>query len=416
MTTKRAKRTRVLKARVLKARVLQDHFSQAINAVSRAVPKRSSLPILTSLLLESDGGRLKVIATNLQTRMTAWVGAQVEMGGAVVAPAAALKKLVALMPNEALSLAATIGAVDTVKKTSEPSTLEIASGKRTVVLDGHNRDDYPAIPAFGDDRFSIDPDALALALDRTLFATCDRDGRPVLYGVKFTTMGHTLRMTACDGFRLSVVEMPIILRPGVKPKACHIDVIVPADVLAHVRRVLPRKASETRHDVALALLADEGATVKELRFATRAYDVDGQIIEGVYPDTENILPHPTIIKTFDVAALTSEVAAAVEVVKDTNDRVEFHIGRHAIQVCSKAEGIGTFQGAVDVTGEGETRIAMNGKFVLEALKAMNSEFATIGLEAEGKPAMFRPEPGGGFYHIIMPMFVSESDWGGQKGQ
>lgn len=407
MTKKRTK-----KPTELRARVLQDRFSEAINIVGRAVPKRSTIPIISSLLLESDHGRLKVIATDLQTRMTAWVGAQIEIDGGVVAPATAIKKLVALMPDEALSLAATIGKIDTAKNTSEPSTLEIKSDKRTVVLDGHNPDDFPPMPKFGDDRFTVDPDELAEALDRTLFATCHKDGRPVLYGVHFTTTGHHLRMEACDGFRLSVVEVAIRLRPGAKAKACEIDVVVPADTLAHLRRVLPRKASETRHDVALSLLADEGARVKELRFSLPTYDVSGQLVDGQFPATENILPVPPDLTTFDVAALTSEVEAALEVVKDTNRRVEFYTDPKAntLRVFSKAEGTGTFKGTIDATGGHGARIAMDGRYVLEALRALHTTFATIGIESDGKPAMFRPTEGGGFYHIIMPMFVSESDW------
>ncbi len=407
MTTKRTK-----KVPALRARVLQQHFSKAIAIVGRAVPKRSTLPIIGGLLLESDGGRMKVIATDLQTRITAWVGAQIKTDGSVVTPATALKKMVALMPDEALSLAATIGKINTVKKTSEPSTLEIKSDKRTLVLDSHNPQDFPMTPEFGKDRFTVDPDDLAQALDRTLFAACDRDGRPVLYGVHFQTFGHHLRMSACDGFRLSVTEVPIMTRPGASPKACSIDAIVPADVLTHLRRILPRKASETRHDVALSLLANEGARVKEARFSLPTFDVDGQLIDGVYPDTENILPKPTDLTTFDVAALTNEVAAAVEVVKDSNGRVEFYIDpkTNTMRVFSKSEGTGTFEGSVDATGGHAARIAMDGRYVLEALRAMHTDFATIGIENEGKPAMFRPTKGGGFYHIIMPMFVGESDW------
>lgn len=407
MTTKRTK-----KASELDARVLQDRLSEAINIVGRAVPKRSSLPIIGSLLLESDHGRLKVIATDLQTRVTAWVGAQIETDGGVAVPATALKKLVGLMPDAALSLAATIGEIDTVKKTSERSTLEIKSDRRTVTLDGHDPQEFPPTPTFGDDRFTIDPDDLAQALDRTLFAVHRDDNRPVLTGVHIVTMGRTIRFEACDGFRLSVVEMPIRLRPGATAKACKLDVVVPADTLTHIRRVLPRKASETRHDVAVSVLANESASKKELRFSLPTYDVDGALIAGVFPDTKNILPSPPDLTTFDVAALTSEVAAAVEVVRDGNGRVEFYIDPRAntLRVFSKAEGIGTFEGSVEATGGHGARIAMDGRYVMDALRAMHTPFATIGIESETKPAIFRPSAGGGFYHIIMPMFLGESDW------
>ncbi len=418
MVTKRTKKTPALTARVL-----QDHFSEAINIVSRAVPKRSSLPIIGSLLLESDHGRLQVIATDLQTRVTAWVGAQIETGGGVAVPAPALKKLVGLMPDEALSLAATIGKIDTAKKTSEPSTLEIKSDLRIVTLDGHDPQDFPPTPAFGDDRFTIDPDDLAQALDRTLFAVRSDDARPVLSGVHLLTTGHHLRFEACDGFRLSVATVPIRNRPGTTAKACKLDVVVPADTLTHLRRILPRKASETRHDVAVALLANESANKKEVRFSLPNYDVDGAIIAGVFPETENILPSPPDLTTFDVAAFTSEVAAAAEVVKDSNNLIEIHTdpATNTLRVFAKAAGTGRFEGTIDATGGHKARIARSAQYVLDALRALHTArgpllgppgplLATIGIESEGKPAMFRPELGGGFYHIIMPMFVSESDW------
>lgn len=409
MTTKRKKPA------TFKARVLQDRFSEAINTVGRAVTTRTTLPITNSLLLESEHGRLKVTATDLQTRMTAWVGAQIDKDGGIVAPAKALKKLVGLMPDEALSLVGTVGKRPKGKNVSEPTSLEIKSEKRTIVLDGHDQQDFPPTPVFGDDRFTINPDALALALDRTLFATCADDQRPVLCGVHLRTMGRTLRFEACDGFRLSVVEVPIRLRPGAKLQACSLDAIVPSDTLAHLRRILPRKASETRHDVALALLVNEGATNKELRFGLPAYNVDGQLIAGVFPDTENIVPAPPDFTAFDVAALTNELAAAAEVAKSGNGRVEFHIDPTAntIRVFAKAEGMSTFESRVDATGGHEARIALNVDYALDALRAMHTERATIGIESQEKPALFRPDEGGGFYHIVMPMFVKEEGWQGQ---
>ncbi|MCH8850520.1 MAG: DNA polymerase III subunit beta, partial [Chloroflexi bacterium] len=83
---------------------LQEHLAKGLGIVGRAVATRSTLPITSNVLLTSDGGRLKLAATNLEIALSCWVGAQVEEEGAITVPARLLTDFVNSLPNEKIEM------------------------------------------------------------------------------------------------------------------------------------------------------------------------------------------------------------------------------------------------------------------------------------------------------------------------
>src|SRR3990170_3182920 len=88
----------------MKVSVLQENFSKGLSVVGRAVPSRSTLPQASHVLLATDEGRLKLIATDLMMATTCWIGAQVEEEGSVTVPARLLTDFVTSLPNERIDL------------------------------------------------------------------------------------------------------------------------------------------------------------------------------------------------------------------------------------------------------------------------------------------------------------------------
>src|SRR5690606_42071540 len=83
---------------------LQENLSRGLNIVSRAVGTRTTLPVLSNVLLQTDNGRLRLVATNLEMSITAWIGASVEEDGALTAPARTLNDLVNTLSPERVDL------------------------------------------------------------------------------------------------------------------------------------------------------------------------------------------------------------------------------------------------------------------------------------------------------------------------
>lgn len=378
----------------LKAKVLQDRLKNAVDIAGR-VAATKGLPICGDLLLESERGRLKIIGTDLDVRITAWCGSQIKSDGSATVPARLAKKLIGLMPDEALTL--------TVK--GQETTLK--GSRRTVSLEGNDPDDFPPTPKFGLWLGSVEADVFRLAINRTLFAAAEADARPVLHGIHLVSDGETLRIEGTDGWRASICTLPF----DKKGPADAFDIIVTAPALAEVQRSLPRNSDG--QSVTLALETRKDGAPRAARFglvaSTCPVDVDGSLVDGEYPELKKVLPDkPTNVARFQVQALMDELTAAAAVVSRdaTNQLVRFYIGPGSIRLRADAERIGSFEGRIDADGGAEGRVAMNVTFARQALAAMKTEYGTIGLVGTELPIEFRPAGDDSFRHIVMPMFAN----------
>lgn len=372
----------------MKIGVLQEHLSEAIDVTSRVV-RAKTLPIIGDLLLETEDGRLKVTGTDLEVAVTVWCGAMVEDEGAVTIPARAAKKLVGLMPNEALTL------------TGADGSLQVKSEGRVINLEGHDPEDFPPVPDDAQTLFTIDANVLALTLDRTLFAAARESTRPVLQGIHLTLEGEVLRVEAADGFRLSVHELPILSRKGDDA----LDVIVPFNALRELRRLLSHKPSGSCN-VTVGLPTGK---VQEIHFGLvglMPYRVIGSLIQGTFPNLSQLIPEPDNTLTFEVKALTKELLAAAEVAKAGSGTVRLFTDPTAIWVVARAEGLGSFEGRIDASGGTEGKVALDPHYLLDVLGTLHTAFATLGLTKPTSPLLIRPVGDDTeFLYIMMPQSV-----------
>lgn len=92
----------------MKAIVKQQQLAQAVGVVARAVTSRSPLPVLANILIQTDNGRLKLSATNLELGISAWLGAKIQDEGSLTVPARTFSDLVGNLPNDDVTLTADV--------------------------------------------------------------------------------------------------------------------------------------------------------------------------------------------------------------------------------------------------------------------------------------------------------------------
>ena len=119
---------------------LQEHLKRGLATVSHAVAGKSTLPVLANVLLATDGGRLKLTATNLEIGITHWIGAQVQEEGAITVPAKLLADVVGGLPADTVTLT-----LD-----GRTQTLKVACGRFTSTIKGIQADEFPVIPSIAD--------------------------------------------------------------------------------------------------------------------------------------------------------------------------------------------------------------------------------------------------------------------------
>lgn len=389
----------------MKVSCLQHNLAEGLNVVGRVVPSKSTLPVLSNVLLATDEGRLKLAATNLEMAMTVWVGARVESEGAITLPARVLSEWVGLLDRD-----------QQIDLTLNPRNkkVHLQAGRYESNISGIDAEDFPPIPSVEDGASaSIEAGLLKSAINQVAFAAAQDDSRPVLAGVLVRLEGSVLTLAAADGFRLAVrtVELPEAGEAG--PGAPGgISMIVPARALSELARVLPDEEGK-RVEIA--------ATPNRSQILFRFGDIQmvSRLIDGQFPDYARIIPQQARTRAvLPTRELLQATKAASIFARDNSMIVRLHLTPPAgdaelaigkVVVSSSSAEMGDNTSDLDATVDGEEQqVAFNGKYLREALEALQSPQVRLELTGPTSPGIFRPSGGedDGYIHVIMPMHVA----------
>ncbi|MDQ5851118.1 MAG: DNA polymerase III subunit beta [Chloroflexota bacterium] len=371
---------------------LQENLRRGIAIVSHAVAAKSTLPVLSNILLTTDGGRLRLQATNLEVGITCWVGAKVEDEGAVTLPARLLADFVGNLPNDTIVLA-----LD-----ERTQTVNLRCGHSEANIKGIEAEEFPTIPVVQAEQptLRIEPDVLREAINQVAFAAATDDTRPVLAGVLMRLRDNTLTLTATDGFRLSVktVDLPTAVQ---SPQ----EVIIPGRALTELARII----GDADSPVEITITPSGG----QVLFHADNVDLVSRLIDGKFPDYERIIPKQYATRSvLDRSAfLQSARQASVFATGSANiakltleSGGEFGPGR--LTLSANAAEVGDNKSEIEgqVAGEGG-QIALNVKYLQEALNAMPTPQVAFETQTPASPGVFRPIGQEGYIHIVMPMTV-----------
>ncbi len=376
----------------MKLTCLQENLKRGLATVSHAVATKSTLPVLANVLLATDGGRLKLAATNLEVGITHWIGAQVQEEGAVTVPAKLLADVVGGLPNDRVTL------------TLDPrtQTVKVECGRFTSNIKGIEADEFPVIPTIADKEptASLPPDVLREAIEQVAFAAASDDSRPVLAGVLVRLHDTRLFLAAADGFRLATrtVTLP-------EPVAQPSEFIVPARALSELARI----AGDTDDPVTITVTPSGG----QVLFHTENTELVSRLIDGKFPDVERIIPQRyatrTVLDTAELAKavkLASYFATASQNVVKLTMEPGGELGPGRLVISANAAEVGDNTGELDgmVQGEGG-QIALNVKYLTEALGAIKTAQIAFESQTPQSPGVFKPVGQEGYIHIIMPMSI-----------
>ncbi|NJM42219.1 MAG: DNA polymerase III subunit beta, partial [Anaerolineae bacterium] len=267
----------------MKVSCLQENLAKGLNIVSRAVAARTAtLPVLTHVMLETDNGRLKISATNLELGVTCWIGAKVESEGAITLPSRTFSDLVSLLPQDKVDLELNV----------RTQTVRVQSGRTDANVKGIDAKEFPIIPAFNPAGAAfIDAGVLKKLIGQVVFAASIDEARPMLTGVMTKLDGKTIAMVACDSFRLSKRAAELK-----EPTAEARSFLIPAKALTEVARVM----GDQEEPVAISVTPSNG----QVLFHMANVDVVAQLIDQKYPEVEHIIPKKyetrTIVSSADM--------------------------------------------------------------------------------------------------------------------
>lgn len=375
----------------MKVSCLQEHLAKGLSIVQRAVAARSSLPILSNILIATDGPRVRLAASNLEISINCWVAAKVEEEGAVTVPARTLVDFVSSLPPERIDMTLDV----------RTHTLHLVSLRSNTDIRGLDAQDFPLIPTpEPDGRLAIQPDVLRKIIGQTTFAAASDESRPILTGVHMKIEGDSVTLAAADGFRLSVSKGQLV-EPAQQPLA----LIVPARALQELHRI----SGDQEDPIEINVLSSRN----QVLFHLTDVDLVSQLMEGRFPEYNQFLPksHTTrvVVNTGD---LQRAVRMAMVIARDAADVVRLQIlpgednavGR--IRLNATAAEVGSSVNEVDASVEGpELEVAFNSRFLNEALGVMSSPQIILTTSTASSPGVLRPVGSDDFVHVIMPIHI-----------
>ncbi len=369
---------------------LQENLAKGLSVVGRAVATRSTLPVLSNVMLSTDNGRLKLSATDLEIGINCWIGAKVEEDGATTVPARSFIDLINSLPSERIDM-------ELVVRTQ---TLNLKCARYEANLKGIDAQEFPLIPSAeeGEGQITLEPTAFRRMIEQVVLAAATDESRPILTGVLAKFEGNRLTLAAADGFRLSVrtAELPAEVEPA--------SVIIPARALAELARI-----GTDEEDITLVITP----TRNQVLFHAPNVDLVSQLIEGNFPDYQQIIPKGSSTRTvlntnsFLRACKTANIFA-----RDAANIARLQIvpgGELApghVTIAATSAELGDNVGEIDASIEGDAvEIAFNVKYLIDVLSVMDSAQVVLETTTSSSPGVLKPVGDVDFVHVIMPMHV-----------
>jgi len=373
----------------VKVQVLQENLQRGLSIVGRAVATRSTLPITANVLLQTDRGRLKLAATDLDIAISTWVGAKIDEEGATTVPSRLISDFVSSLPAAPVDLE--------IPDRSRQVRLECARNESTI--NAMDAEDFPRIASITEGpAIELDPKALRRAIERVEFAAATDDSRPVLTGVHVKSEGSRLTMASADGFRLAVADIPLAQAPS-DP----IEVIIPARALREVSRLV----GDASEPVVMRINPQRTQVLFELTDT----ELVAQLIQGTFPNYNQLIPAEYNTRcTVDVEEFKREARIAAIFARDGSGIIKLHLqpgngmpGK--LTISARADEIGENEGALDARIEGDaSKIAFNSRYLSDVLNALSGEVA-LEMTNPSSQGVFRPVGEDDYVHVVMPMFV-----------
>lgn len=363
----------------MKFNMQTEDLARGILSVSKALPVRSSMPVLDGILIEATNDGVHLCCSDLMFQKECFLPASVEEEGCCVLKGKFLTEIVRKLPNGPL------------EAESEGNLLKIKSGRVRQRLQCIEFDEFPKMQAKGD-AFDLCVHALTLKkmIDRTVFAVSQDDSRPVLTGTLIETKDDLLTFVATDSFQFALT-------------ALHMDKTYPQKrtiVQGKVMSEISKMAEETEDNITVSL------TQTHLTVEVKDTKLTARLLDGNYIDYQRIIPKECKTRVLvDTAELLTMTDRAQLIAREGNNSIIMHFAEDQLTISAESfVGRGEDTMEVNVVGD-PLDIAFNPRYVINILKNIDDEKVYLEFNSPISPCVVRPVQGEAFLYLIVPMRV-----------
>jgi len=361
-----------------------------LSQVSRVSERKSTMPVLSNVLFQAEGTKLRLSATDLYLGVSGTVPAEIAKTESMAIPAKELLDRLKMMPDGPISLSQT---------DKHQIILKAGGSARRYTLRGLPGTDFPPLPrpAEGAPTLSLDAKVLGDLIAKTAFSVSTDETRAHLNSALFEWEGETVRMVTTDGHRLSKAEAKV-------SGAASSQMLIPLKAIQELRRMCEETSPEE---------AGKGRPITITRSESVAFFEAGgmtfstKLTDAQFPPYAQVIPK-TSTKTVKAprAALADAIRAVMVAANSATLGVKLAIAKGVIVITSESpeSGDASDEVAVEYTGSPVT-IGFNAKYVLDALGALGTDDVTLGLTGDLDPMVVRPggeQDGAEFLGVVMP--------------
>jgi len=361
---------------------------QGVEIIQLGVSTKTTLPILSNFLIEIEKEIIKFTSTDLEVGIRTLVPGQVIKTGQITIPAKKFAEIIHELPDAKVEIQA-----------DESNRISIICANSHFLLNGLSKEDYPLLPEFKEEKALTVPRViLQKMLKKTSFAVSTDETRYVLNGVFFVVQTGTKEtfalMVATDGRRLAYIKSSL------ESVAQPIQVIIPTKTVIKLSDLL---AQDKEENILL------NVTENQVGFKIKDTVLISRVIEGTFPNYEQVIPKSCNIRiklnTKDLLQVTKRISLLVI---EKGGSVKYSLNNNLLKVSSIAPGIGEAEEKMTIEYTGNPfEIAFNPAYILDALKAIDSEEVFCEFTGPLNPGLLRPVNKGKeeYLYVLMPMRI-----------
>jgi DNA polymerase-3 subunit beta len=353
------------------------------------VERKTTIPILSNFLIEAEGDRLYITATDLDQAIRTSVDVKVKKPGSCTIPARKLYDYIKLLPDGDISI-----------KLLDNHWVQIRSGRSNTKMVGMARANYPQVPEFpAVTATSISTTALKTLIARTIFAISNEESRYTLNGALLVIKAESLAMVATDGHRLSFVEKPNESLEGISGEK---RVLIPRKALQELQQLLSNTEAEKVE------FADDEHT---LFFRVGHRTLSTRKLSGQFPNFEAVMPRDnTKFAVVRSSELYSAIQRVAQFADERSGAIKLRLEGNELRISSSSTESGESEDTIDTPYASDPiMVGFNSGYILDFLKALGNE-GEVRLEFKDSQSagQMRPEdPDAEFKYryVLMPMRI-----------
>lgn len=349
----------------MKFSVSSNELNKGLSAVIGAVPSKATLPILETILFESEDGKLKLTATDLEISIIEYINADIEEEGAVAIPARRLLETLRQLPN-----------IPVFFDVDDRKNINFRTDKGTYKLVGDDADEFPEVPTLDDGTtISTTADLMHNAIHKTLFAVSSDDLRPAMMGVYFQIGTDESKFVATDGHRLV--------------KYTNRDITADNDV----NFIVPDKALSLIQKTIEGDNCDLTVTEDHARFKSGSTIVITRLINEQYPNYDSVIPRDNDkFLTINKEQILSTVKRVSIFSSTTTRQIRLQLGSDKLTI--RAEDLDMSSEAKETIeceySNDEMEIGFNAKYLGDVLSNIDDDEVTFEFSSPNRAGIVKP--------------------------